>query len=138
MCLTIAVLLTRCYKDPVYEAIVTCYYSVDGVEKGEPVEGCIINIGDENFYKPGFVANLEMMRDSVIADANGQYKTKFPYEGLLKVLARIEQKKIEYDIDETGDTLSVNEISIIHLGKGELRLLPNEVATLDVLLVKQD
>ena len=121
VCLTMVFFFIRCYKEPTYEVLVKCYYSVNGVEKGDPVPWCRIDIGDENRVSPlGNFADPNQLRKEVFTDANGQYKTTFRYEALLDVRAEA------VDID-----------SIKYFGRGEVKLIPNEVATLEILLVKE-
>jgi hypothetical protein len=133
----VAVLFIKCYKEPTYEAVINCYYSTNGITKGEPVPGCLISIGDKYSYvlKPVDSVNLSMLRDSVWTDANGQYKTTFPYEAFLEVRAKKELIDTVFTVTSEGDTVFP---SIIYSGKGKIKLLPNEVATIDILLVRED
>ena len=138
ICVGVAILFLKCYKEPTYEAVINCYYSTNGVDKGEPVPECIVYIGDISSYllKPmPDSANVKMLRDSVFANANGQYKTTFPYEAFLEVKAIKHLKDTVYEVNADGDTILP---TIIYSGKGKIKLLPHEVATLDVLLVKED
>ena len=118
VCLIVAIFCTKCYNDPTYEAVINCYYSSNN-EKGEPVSDCLITIGNDDF------ADFAIRED--FTDGMGQYKTTFRYEAFFEVKAQKEE--IEY-ID--GDSIPVK-----YVGEGKLKLIPNEVATLDILLTKE-
>jgi len=131
VCLVMAVLFVRCYEDPTYEAIINCYYSTNGMDKGDPVEGCTINIGRDGY------AEFAIVRDG-ITDAAGQFKATFRYEALLTVEGRLDDTELQPIVTPGGDTIGYNEIKVMHTGKGEVRLLPNEEATLDLLLLREE
>ena len=133
MCLVIAILLVKCYKEPTYQAVINCYYSTNGIEKGAPVPFCILEIGEEDY--------AEFATRDTIADATGQYKTTFLYEALLEVRARVDSILMVpvFEIDEEGDTIAgFDKILIPYAGKGKLKLLPNEEAALEILLIRED
>ena len=131
ICLVIVLLCTKCYKEPTYEVLIKCYYSTNEFEKGDPVPECTINIGKEGF------ADWAIKEGKT--DATGQYKATFRYEALLEVRGKLEDIELRYVINPaTGDTLDVSEYHIMYFGKGNVKLIPNEVATLELLLVKED
>ena len=137
ICFIVVILFGKCYKEPTYEALIKCYYSENGVDKGAPAPGCIINIGDKDAYLvyPNWVSDT-MLRKDVIADATGQYKTTFRYEALLEVRAKIDSIRMEYV--EEADTSYFKEVPVPYFGKGKLKLVQNEVTTLEVLLIKNE
>ena len=133
MCLLVAILFVNCYKEPTYKAIINCYYSTNGIDKGAPVPFCLIDIGEIDY--------ADFATRDTIADANGQYKTTFLLEALLEVRAKIDSILLEpvFEIDDEGDTITTyNEITIPYSGKGKLKLEENQEIILDVLLIKEE
>ena len=130
ICLFIALLFTRCYEEPNYEALITCYYSSNGIEKDSIFEGCTINIGRDGY------ADFAVREG--ISNSAGQYKANFRYEAILGVRGSFETIELIPVISPEGDTLDYDEFPLIYFGKGELKLIQDETATLDLLLIKED
>lgn len=119
--LFLVVCLTGCDKEITYKVRITCCYSETGIDTGDVVSDCYVNIGEENY--------ADYAKASGVTNENGIFEHQFMHEALLTVRAHRDTTYVGEDGVENSMTT--------HVGIGQVKLLPNEVVEQTILLMRQ-
>jgi len=107
---------SQCKKDTICKVRIICNYSENGIDTGDLVENCFVEIGKDNY--------ADFARDTGRTNSSGVYETKFKYEALLDITAS--SIFIDTNMNETD-----------YLGSGQVKLIPGETVEKVILLMPQ-
>lgn len=124
--LLILPLFTQCYKEPIYPAVVQCFYVDEDGEKIGVAKNCYVKIGREEY---GDFA----IREGA-TDANGVYKTTFDYQAILDVICYIDLTELTVTSDDSLGRDYYELITEYWYAANVLKLQPDQEVTLELLL----
>ena len=107
---------SQCKKDTICKVRIICNYSENGIDTGDLVENCFVEIGKDNY--------ADFAKDTGRTNSLGVYETQFQYEALLDVFA-------------TSVFTDENMNERTYEGSGQIKLIPGETVEKVILLMPQ-
>ena len=107
---------SQCKKDTICKVRIVCNYSENGIDTGNLVEDCFVEIGKDNY--------ADFAQDTGRTNVFGVYETEFQYEALLDVFA-------------TSVFVDSNMNERNYQGSGQVKLIPGETVEKVILLMPQ-
>jgi hypothetical protein len=107
---------SQCKKDTICKVRIICNYSENGIDTGDLVKNCFVEIGKDNY--------ADFAQDTGRTNALGVYETEFQYEALL-------------DVSATSIVIDTNMNETDYLGSGQVKLIPGETVEKVILLMPQ-